>query len=690
MQQQPNIEMLDDDRGEEYDGDEFDFEAAAQRFQNEEELRRRNAGDHENKTTNGQGFRVTVTPQKIPLTQDAAKVPFGPATQPAGIAQVQPGVSNEDFRNYIKDMQEIRIVVNELKLENRNLRRELEDRVVPGFQQANIAVPNQQDPNSPRNLGGAFAAHGRGQNQHGNFDVHEHRQNQQANFAARQPQNPYQGGFQGGLYGARGQDQYAHVEDPVQDIGNPFVMTALAHKDKGSPFRSLDISIKGNILTKKILTSDIHTFEPWKRYIKDVFDSSWLSCLSKLNIYKVPPQDTWEEWDRSCFEGRAPNCQRNTYWDIMAKTNDNTPVVSYLDEHGREQLFSSSTHVDIMNTAFMAVYKKYGNQLFHTIGKILNNSIDVSTMKSVLNPNQIHDHTNLRNTYISALLFHEFNSDITISNRVNKFTSPTDFRMGQNEPPMGFLKRLQEESDVINSMIPTGEQPAINDRMLRSKFISMAKQIDYLRPSITAYEIGYIDMHGRSQQHTLERYVQLLQVVYRDRKGGAPNGFHHKGFASTERDDTEDLELGMALSESMNNKPAVCFSFRDTGICKFGKDCKFEHERGKIQSKPSHRANLSKEALIQYAENLEHESALLLKDQKKKFVRRFKSQKNKMDEYKKKLGEQNSSKGPKERVAVVQEIAAAAKESKDGDQDSNDEDPVSDLSEMESEDSGKE
>ena len=248
--------------------------------------------------------------------------------------------------------------------------------------------------------------------------------------------------------------------------------------------------------------------------MKNIFDSSWMSCLSKINIYKIPDASTWKQWDYNCLHGITGNVPRITYQDIMTKTDQSEPVMSYLNHAGDEITFSTSTHVDIMNTALIALQRKYGGQLFYSVCSLLTNSIDVKSMKSVLNLTQVFDINNLRRTYVEALKFHENNSDSIIALRVSKFTSIENFKMVQNEPPLGFLRRLQEETDFINSMTPANEAPPITDRVLRTKFLDMVKNVDYLQSAVRTYEIGYIDQYGQRRQHFLDTYAQLLQNVY--------------------------------------------------------------------------------------------------------------------------------------------------------------------------------
>jgi hypothetical protein len=252
--------------------------------------------------------------------------------------------------------------------------------------------------------------------------------------------------------------------------------------------------------------------------------------------------------------------------------------------------------------------------------------------------------------------------------------------MLQSESPLGYLKRLQEEAVYINSMAPTGEASPITERMLRNKFLSGVKQIDYLRPVTVTYDLGYVDNKGEPQQYPIERYAYLLEKVYAEKKDKAVTSsrdFHHhsgpRGFSLQDEDvDGEDLELGMSLREGNGDKsPPVCYSFRDNGTCKFGENCKFSHVKKSSQQKFQHKANAA-QVLEQYMVNLEHDQALKFQEYKKKLDKRFDRKlsfykKDKMKPYKKKLEIQNSKFAAKDKVNLAEEeksedqVAAAAK-----------------------------
>ena len=490
----------------------------------------------------------------------------------------------------------------------------------------------------------------------------------------------------------------------ISDANTWYYLTPLSSKDLGTPWKSLELHIKGRISQKSILSSDINSFEPWKTYFTSILNSAWLTCLAKINIYKVPRRDEWTKWDDQCIKGRSPNVSRVTYHSIMQQVDKQVPVISYKDGDGIERTFSTSTHVDVMNTAILAVSAKHGGQLMFSLCNILSNSIDPKSLRSVLNLERVADITNLRETFFAAVRYHENNSDTIISYKMNKFTSTTDYKMVQSESPLGYLKRLQEEAVYINSMAPTGEASPITDRMLRNKFLSGVKQIDYLRPVTVTYDLGYVDNRGEPQQYPIERYASLLEKIYAEKKDKAATSsrdFHHhsgpRGFSLQDEDvDGEGLEFGMSLREGKEDKsPPVCFAFRDTGICKFGRTCKYPHVKASSQPKSQHKAN-SAQLLEQHMVNVEHEHALKLEEYKKKIGKSYQRKlhhyrkKDKMKPYKRKLDEQNSRFATKDKANLAEEekqedqVAAAAKELEEEVQEDSDT-GGSDLSGLESE-----
>jgi hypothetical protein len=247
--------------------------------------------------------------------------------------------------------------------------------------------------------------------------------------------------------------------------------------------------------------------------------------------------------------------------------------------------------------------------------------------------------------------------------------------MLQSESPLGYLKRLQEEAVYINSMAPTGEASPITERMLRNKFLSGVKQIDYLRPVTVTYDLGFVDHTGEPQQYTIERYATLLEKVYAEKKDKAATSsrdFHHhsgpRGFLVQEEvPGDENFELGMSLYEDKNEKSSpVCFAFRDTGVCKFGKTCRYPHVKASSQPKFQHKASAA-QVLEQYVVNMEHEHALQFKEYKTKFKRRLDRRlahyrkKDEMKPYKKKLEEQNQKFATRDKANLVEEEASEEK-----------------------------
>ena len=486
----------------------------------------------------------------------------------------------------------------------------------------------------------------------------------------------------------------------VNDANTSYYLAPLSSKDLGTPWKSLELHIKGRISQKSVLSSDINSFEPWKTYITSILNSAWLTCLAKMNIYQIPKRDKWAEWDEKCIKGRSPNVSRAIYHNIMQQVDKQVPVIGYKDQYGTDKTFSTSTHVDIMNTVILAVNAKHGGQLMFSLCNILTNSIDPKSLRSVLNLERVADVTNLRETFFAALRYHENNSDTIIAYKMNKFTSTTEYKMVQSESPLGYLKRLQEEAVYINSMAPTGEASPITDRMLRNKFLSGVKQIEYLKPVTVTYDLGYVDNNGEPKQYTIERYATLLEKVYAEKKDKAAissRDFHHhsgpRGFSVQEEvPDCDDFEQGMSLHEGRDEKSSpVCFAFRDTGVCKFGKTCKYPHVKASSQSKFQHKANAT-QVLEQYVVNMEHEHALKFQEYKKKLHKRFErkmflKKKDKMKPYKKKLDEQNQRFANSDKANLAEEDVFVEKAEVAKVEDKEEEVSISDGSDLSTSDS---
>jgi hypothetical protein len=181
-----------------------------------------------------------------------------------------------------------------------------------------------------------------------------------------------------------------------------------------------------------------------------------------------------------------------------------------------------------------------------------------------------------------------------------------------------------------------------------------------------SFDVGYVE-NGKLQEFTVQKYAELLQNVYTKRKDKASITSRDHGYSSSKgylvQDEEEEVEVGMAAFQDKKDgsSPGLCFIFRDTGKCKFGDKCRYEHPKGKFQPKFPHKANFSQEAMLQYMENTElenernrQEHALQIQELEKKFKRKFIKKKDKMKPYKAKLDAQNS-KSSKARANLAEE-----------------------------------
>ena len=136
----------------------------------------------------------------------------------------------------------------------------------------------------------------------------------------------------------------------------------------------------------------------------------------------------------------------------------------------------------------------------------------------------------------------------------------------------------------------------------------------------------------------------------------------------------------------------------DTGVCKFGKTCRFPHVKGGSQQKFQNKAN-SAQILEQYMINTDYDYALKLqefrKNMDKKYEKKFEKKfahfrkKDKMKPYKKKLEEQNQKFATRDKAnlaeeEVSEERAEVAKEVQNKEEEASNSDG-SDLSTSDSE-----
>jgi hypothetical protein len=76
----------------------------------------------------------------------------------------------------------------------------------------------------------------------------------------------------------------------MNDVNTCYCLTPLSSKDLGTPWKSLELHIKGRISQKFVLSSDINTFEPWKTYITSVLTQIGLRTTRVVQNYPGSPK----------------------------------------------------------------------------------------------------------------------------------------------------------------------------------------------------------------------------------------------------------------------------------------------------------------------------------------------------------------------------------------------------------------
>lgn len=424
----------------------------------------------------------------------------------------------------------------------------------------------------------------------------------------------------------------------MDDITLPHISNRL------TPLKVFESITRSKSFNKVILKSDFNTFPPWKEYINSVLEGCWLISLAKMNIYKIPPEDQWKEWDLKCREG--VNISRRTYDDLKYKINEQIPVVSYLDDNGEEQDFDITTNVDILNCATLMLFKKWpGIEI--SIYQHLRGSVDRSSMSAAFYPKFVPGRRIIMKMYVTAHLLHQHNSFTMVQSKITNFNSVGSFKMHQGEPPNSFIKRLHEEADVINSMATKDNVIHITDEALFAKFLLQVRDMPMYSQVISQLEIGWKNVHGVYQEYTLAEYASHMTKIYLDKKEKNSNHHDHRAMSASTKtskatsnvntDDSDDQSTAMVATSSSyggtntrekSDKP--CYQFRDKGVCKYGNKCKFVHDK----SKTAQKAFLSRQdQLEQDVENL----ACQVQHYKKK----FRSEK-KMADHQKKIKERNA------------------------------------------------
>ena len=238
-------------------------------------------------------------------------------------------------------------------------------------------------------------------------------------------------------FGSDASDVYMPIPQRRSEIGN---RDFCQH-----PLKTMELLAKTGLAQKAILRTEPQTFGPWLNYINSVLNGAWLNCMTKMNIYRVPPVEDYQQWDQR---------SRNSGQMYMKGFNDdctrNIPIVSWLDQDGSSRDFNRHTPIDILNAATLTIFDAWP-QLCHVLSQILVTSIDKSSMPYLI-PDSVGTPKAIRSMYFEACKFHKCSSESIIGIKVANFNNPNSLPTHTGEPPLAYLERLRLVMQEINDM----------------------------------------------------------------------------------------------------------------------------------------------------------------------------------------------------------------------------------------------
>ena len=284
----------------------------------------------------------------------------------------------------------------------------------------------------------------------------------------------------------------------------------------------------------------------------------------------------------------------------------NVPITTFKNSSGNKQPISRTTPINVLNAATIIVLDRWP-QLCNILHQIMAMSIDKVSMPYII-PDTIGTVYTIRSMYFDSIKFHRCSSEAIIGIKVSNFNNPNSFPTHVGEPPLAYLERLRIIMQEINDMAVDESVVPINPTSLKLKFLASIKLVPQYASYIKFMNVNEVyDVFGHEVPITVDRYAKKLQTVFLEMKEDA-----HRHRANVVREEEFPVEESVNFAKKVkfggeskfpskpsgfsnsfskpqpkdfsksafdkkNSSKQVCYAFRDTGKCKYGDRCMYQH-----------------------------------------------------------------------------------------------------------------
>ena len=307
-------------------------------------------------------------------------------------------------------------------------------------------------------------------------------------------------------------------------------------KNLSTPAHQL-AALRGRIPRSKVTLAPT-SFPGWKRYIDTLLNASYMGSLTQIKAKDVPSSP--EEWNM--IDGR-PETWGAFYYTLEKLQNGMVPR------------FSSGDNIFVLNGIFRGVCNFFPNAML-ILQPLLVESLD--PIFNYLVKDIIISETNFRYIYFSIIKKFKGATEGIVALRIQNFLQTKyDPRNG----PMAFAAELAKERVEVNDL---AETEALTVSMMRTTFINAIRQKTQLFNNL-------LDSATFVANKSLDEIVSMLERKYLEER--LTNPVHQGNFAGN-----PGISSGFKTgnSSNLNSKPKICYQWRDSGTCSFGKDCKWK------------------------------------------------------------------------------------------------------------------